>query len=202
MTLVTWGLALGIGGNYLNLTAGCITLLFALVLIFFRDPRRSPPEDPACIVSAGDGLVVGIEQVDHVEFLNGPGTQVSVFLTVFDVHVNRVPMPGVVELLEHRAGKFIAAISRRASLENEQVVIGIRDGSRRILVRQIAGLLARRIVCHLSEGETVERGQRFGIIKFGSRVDIVVPPDVTLRVRKGQRVTGGQTIIGSFSDEQ
>ena len=202
VTAITWALAAAIGGNYLNLTAGCITLFFGLLLVFFRDPRRSPPEDPACIVSAGDGTVVAIEPVDHAEFLNGPGTQVSIFLTVFDVHVNRVPMPGVVELVEHRAGKFHVAISRRASLENEQVVIGIRDGSRRILVRQIAGLLARRIVCHLSEGETVERGQRFGIIKFGSRLDIVVPPEVTLQVRKGQRVTGGQTIIGSFSDEQ
>jgi len=202
VTGITWALSLGIGGIYLDLTAGCVTLLLGLLLIFFRDPRRVPPDDPACIVAAGDGMVVAVEPIENVEFLNGPGTQVSVFLTVFDVHVNRVPMPGIVELKQHRAGKFLAAISRRASLENEQVVIGIRDGSRRILVRQIAGLLARRIVCHLTEGETVSRGQRFGIIKFGSRLDIVVPPEVTLQVRKGQWVTGGQTIIGSFTDEQ
>jgi phosphatidylserine decarboxylase len=201
LVIVAWIGSAVIGGIFLDIAAIFLTLLFGFVVWFFRDPARVVPEDPDCLVSVGDGLVVGINPLDHVEYLDGPGVQVSIFLNVFNVHVNRTPMPGVVELHRYQPGRFLNAANHRASLENEQTVLGIRDGHRKVLVRQIAGLIARRVICHVGEGDTVSRGQRFGLIKFGSRMDVVVPPDVQIAVQKGQRVTGGETVIGRFSHE-
>ena len=174
---------------------GLFAGLFLFVTWFFRDPERSIPEDPNAIVSAGDGRVVEIVQ-EKDPLLDGVYTRVSVFLNVFNVHVNRVPIAGKIQATRYNPGKFLNAASHKASLDNEQSAILLTNGHVTILVKQIAGLIARRIVCWAKEGDEYQRGQRFGLIRFGSRVDIFLPEGTDIKVAMGDIVSGGSSIIG------
>ncbi|MBT3366630.1 MAG: phosphatidylserine decarboxylase family protein [Nitrospina sp.] len=169
--------------------------LFLFVTWFFRDPERSIPEDPKSIVSPGDGKVVEIVP-EKDPLLEESYTRISIFLNVFNVHVNRVPISGKIQATRYNPGKFLNAASHKASLDNEQSAILLNNGHVTILVKQIAGLIARRIVCWAKEGDEYERGQRFGLIRFGSRVDIFVPEGTEIKVAVGDIVSGGSSIIG------
>jgi len=182
----------------MKVLAAVAWLLVVFVLYFFRAPERAIPADEKAIVSPADGRVIEVREVTEQEFLQGTAIQVSIFLSLFDVHVNRIPMSGRVTYYRYEPGRFHVASKPRASVENEHTAIGIESPSARLLFKQVAGILARRIVCSVREGQEVRRGQRFGMIKFGSRVDVFLPPSVTLGVRVGQKVKGGETIIGAL----
>lgn len=172
-------------------------LLAAYMAWFFRDPERIPPADPGAVISPADGRIVFSGDCPPGIWSPEPGKMVSVFMWIFDVHVNRAPVSGKVISIRYHPGKFLAANVEKASLENEQngVVLETAEG-RRVSYVQIAGMVARRIVCNLSEGDTVRRGQRVGMIRFGSRVDVLLPASAVLRVRKGDRVRAGESILG------
>lgn len=172
---------------------GGISAFFAVVFAgFFRDPDRTPPAGEGLILAPADGKVVAI-----VKDAEGGTTRVSIFLSLLDVHVNRAPIHGLVEKVQYQPGKFHAAFRENASQDNEQNAVRLVDTTGKSLnIVQIAGLLARRIICYVKEGETLERGQRFGLIMFGSRVDLFMPPGSKVEVAKGQRVRAGETIIG------
>ncbi len=175
-----------------------ILLTFALVG-FFRDPERIPPGGEGLILSPADGRVMGIQEVQTGEFLHGTATRVSIFMSPLDVHINRAPIGGQVEEVRYQKGRLLAAYKDEASEKNERNDLRIVDRrGRRVGVAQIAGVLARRIVCHVKNGDFLERGQRFGLIMFGSRVDLFIPGGSHLEVLHGQRVKGGKTVIGRF----
>jgi phosphatidylserine decarboxylase len=178
--------------HWLSLTLIPVALA-AFFLWFFRDPERRIPEGDGLIVSPADGKVEGAE---WIETSSGSRLRVTIFLSVVDVHVNRVPISGRVTLVEYRSGDFLNAMDPESAVVNEQTLIAIEDGPFTVSFKQIAGLLARRIVCNLKAGDTVLRGQRMGMIKFGSRVDVLMPADVELRVKQGERVKGGSSILG------
>ena len=165
-------------------------ILSLFIAFFFRDPERKIPEDPSVVVSPADGKVVEILQ------LSDGTTRISIFLSIFNVHINRAPIDGIIESIQYTPGKFKPAFDPNASAENEQNVLVIDHGSYKIKVSQIAGILARRIVCWKKTGEAVQKGERFGLIKFGSRVDLTLPVNVIPSVKKGDRVKGGSTVIG------
>ena len=167
-------------------------LLAVFFLWFFRDPNRAIPGEPGVIVSPADGVVT---EAEWVETTLGSRLRLSIFLNVFDVHVNRSPIAGTVKLVEYREGGFMNAMSPESGLTNEQTLIQIEGDGYEVSMKQIAGLLARRIVCNLKIGDRVERGQRFGMIKFGSRCDIIVPAEAELKVKTGSRVKGGSTVL-------
>ena len=171
----------------------------AFTLYFFRDPTRTPPPDARDngLLAPADGRVVEIVEETDSLYLDGPAQRVSIFLSPLDVHVNRVPARGVVEYERYRPGDYLVAWHPKASERNERSELGVRHpGGTKVLFKQIAGAVARRIVYHIGEGDTVSAGQRFGIVKFGSRMDVLVPPHVDLRLEKGQRVRAGETVIG------
>ena len=170
-------------------------LLALFFLWFFRDPSRSIPMGPGLIVSPADGVVT---EAEWVETTGGSKLRVSIFLNVFDVHVNRSPIAGVVTLVEYREGGFMNAMKPESGLTNEQTLIQIDGGGYEVAFKQIAGLLARRIVCNLKVGDRVERGQRMGLIKFGSRCDVMMPAEATLKVKIGARVVGGASLLAAM----
>jgi phosphatidylserine decarboxylase len=167
-------------------------VLAAFFLWFFRDPRRKITTQPGAIVSPADGVVT---EAEWVETTQGSKLRISIFLNVFDVHVNRSPIEGTVSLVEYREGGFMNAMTPESSLTNEQTLIQIQGDGYDVSLKQIAGLLARRIVCNVKLGDRVERGQRIGMIKFGSRCDVLMPAEATLKVRTGARVKGGSTVL-------
>jgi phosphatidylserine decarboxylase len=167
-------------------------ILILFFLWFFRDPNRVIPQGDDLIVSPGDGVVT---ESNWVETKSGSRLRLSIFLSVFDVHVNRSPISGTVTVCEYRKGDFLNAMNKDSAMLNEQTLIVIDNGVYEVSFKQIAGLLARRIVCNLKVGDKVERGERMGLIKFGSRVDVLMPADVDLRVSKGDRVVGGSTVL-------
>jgi phosphatidylserine decarboxylase len=169
-------------------------------LLFFRDPQRLIPADPQLVLSPADGKVVQIMEVMEDNFIHCRVQRLSIFLSIFNVHVNRSPVSGRVEYFSYRKGSFRPAFKTNASLENEQIAIGIIDHSgRKILFTQIAGIIARRIVCDLREGHLTRAGERMGMIRYGSRVDIYYLPDqLDLKVKIGDKVKGGESIIGVF----
>ncbi len=181
-----------VGTRWVSLTAVPV-LLAAFFMWFFRDPKREIPTGPGVIVSPGDGKV---EEAEWIETTAGSRFRVSIFLSVFNVHVNRVPMSGKVTLMEYREGQFLNAMNAESAVLNEQTLVVIDDGIHSVSFKQIAGLLARRIVCNLDAGDVVERGQRMGMIKFGSRVDVLMPAEVELRVKVGDVVQGGSSVLG------
>ena len=171
--------------------------LFLFCLNFFRDPVRSIPSEKSIIVAPADGKVVKIENINDSNI--GESSQlVSIFLNVFNVHVNRVPVDGLVESVERKQGRFLAAFNHIASDENEQVITIINNESGKYKIKQIAGLIARRILCYAKEGMKLKKGDRLGFIRFGSRTDIIMPKKITLKVEVGQKVIGGETIIGTL----
>jgi len=167
-------------------------VLAAFFLWFFRDPNRVVPQEPGQIVSPADGLVT---EAEWIETTSGNRLRLSIFLNVFDVHVNRSPVSGTVKVVELRAGQFLNAMKPESVLHNEQTLIVIDAGGYSVSFKQIAGLLARRIVCTVKAGDRVERGQRVGLIKFGSRVDVLLPAEAELKVKTGSRVRGGSTVL-------
>lgn len=192
----------------LSLFIGCFwpfgLLILLAVALFFRDPERVTPEGDSLIVAPADGLVTKVEQgvmlPDELEVEgNEKFTRVSIFLSVLDVHVNRVPASGVIKKLHYHAGKFLNATLDKSSEENErQLVLMETEKGEKIVFVQIAGLIARRILCDLKEGDSVEAGDRFGIIRFGSRMDVYVPEGIAIDVIEGQRAVGGETIIADL----
>jgi phosphatidylserine decarboxylase len=167
---------------------------------FFRDPERTPPADERAVVSPADGRVVAVVPEREDRFLNALATRVSIFMSPLDVHVNRSPVTGTVRQVQHTEGKFRAAFSDKSSLDNERNAIVLDSGGKRYLTVQIAGAVARRIVCHVGPGDRLERGQRFGMIMFGSRVDVFLPPGVQPTVTKGERVRAGLSILGRVQE--
>jgi phosphatidylserine decarboxylase len=167
----------------------------AFCLWFFRDPERRVPDDPRVLVSPADGKVIDVSTVQEQTFLQAPATKISIFMSPLDVHVNRSPLDGRIARLQHTPGKFHAAWDDKASLDNERNAMVLEEGGRRFLVVQIAGALARRIVCRRAVGDRLARGERYGLIMFGSRVDVYLPPDVAPTVRPGDRVTAGASAL-------
>ena len=180
---------------WLNWLAGICIFLGAFVLYFFRDPQRAIPQDPAAVVSPADGRVVEI--VDEA-WEGKPGRRISIFLAVWDVHVQRAPVAGTIRRVDYRPGKFFAAMRARASVENEQNVFVVSTPRGEIVFKQIAGWIARRVVSWKSPGDAVTRGERVGMIRFGSRVDVWLPPEAEITVRKGQHVAGGSDILARW----
>jgi phosphatidylserine decarboxylase len=177
--------------NSVLLTA--IPVLLALFFLwFFRDPERPIPAGPGEIVSPADGVVT---EADWIETAGGSRFRISIFLNVFDVHVNRSPVAGTVKAVEYREGAFLSAMKPESGILNEQTLVVIDAGGYEISYKQIAGLLARRIVCKVKPGDRLERGQRVGMIKFGSRTDVLMPADAVPRVKTGTRVKGGSTVL-------
>ncbi len=173
--------------------------LALFVVWFFRDPERDIPADPQAIVSPADGKVIKAERVREERFLNGDAIKISIFMNVFNVHVNRMPSTGKVLGIFYNPGKFINASFDKASLENEQNALLIENaGGKKYVTNQIAGLIARRIVCRVKEGETLEKGTRFGMIRFGSRLDVYLPVDVKLTVKIGDKVSAGSSILAKW----
>jgi len=184
--LISAIVALALG---LYLASFLVMVLVVFVAFFFRNPKREIPADPRIIVSPADGKVVKVDRVGNV-------TKLSIFLSIFDVHVNRSPIAGRIEAIDYKKGKFKAAFNHAASVENERNVIMVADGDLKLVFTQIAGLIARRIVCWKKVGDTVAKGELIGLIRFGSRVDVLFPAGTEVTVEPGTRVRGGSSAIG------
>jgi len=185
--------ALVLGALLLWIPAAILALIAGFMAFFFRDPYRVIPNQPGVIVSAADGRVTRIDETDS-------GKVVSVFLSPLDVHINRSPIGGSITNVEYVKGKKLPAMNNNASYENERNSLTIENEDIKVVCKQIAGILARRIVCWNSQGDKLERGQKFGLIKFSSRTDLLLPPNVELFVKVGDRVRGGETIVGKYGD--
>jgi phosphatidylserine decarboxylase len=175
-----------------------VSVVALWVAYFFRDPERTGERGAQLVVAPADGRVVMITTVDEPEFLGGRATRISIFMNIFNVHVNRYPIGGSVAYLRYVPGKFLDAHAERASIENEQSSIGIQESGRRVLVRQIAGLIARRIITYPKMNDTVVQGDRLGLIRFGSRVDVYVPENATVRVKVGDLPVAGTTVLAEL----
>ena len=171
-------------------------VMWAIVIYFFRDPERTPPEGEQLIISPADGKVVLIKKVQEDVYLKTQATQVSIFLSPLDVHVNRNPITGVLEYLKYHPGKYLMAWDENASDLNERADFGAKHPSgTKIFFKQITGFLARRIVYRIKEGDQLKAGERFGMMKFGSRMDIIVPDNVEIKVKEGDRTWAGQSVL-------
>lgn len=171
-------------------------VLWVIVIYFFRDPERTPPEGEQLIISPADGKVVLIKKIQEDVYLKTQATQVSIFLSPLDVHVNRNPITGVLEYLKYHPGKYLMAWDENASDLNERADFGVKHPSgTKIFFKQITGFLARRIVYHIKEGDQLKAGERFGMMKFGSRMDIIVPDNVEIKVKEGDRTWAGQSVL-------
>ncbi len=175
-------------------------LLFSLN--FFRDPDRVSPTADNVVVSPADGKVLFVKEVDDNRFINGKAKQISIFMSPLNVHVNRIPIDGKVEYLRYYKGQYIAAFEDKASEVNERAEFGITSKFGKVFFTQVAGFVARRIVYELNVGDSVKMGKRFGMIKFGSRVDVVVPADWKEKVKKDDEVTAGETILFEYPDKE
>ncbi|MCF8383101.1 MAG: phosphatidylserine decarboxylase [Chlorobium sp.] len=173
-----------------------LTLLL-FTLYFFRDPRRNPPDEKSTIVAPADGKILLVQP--SVNSFTGPSsTLVSIFMSPLNVHVNRIPLDGTVTHLRYHPGTFMMAFDHRSLESNEKMEIGIENGEMKVLFSQVSGFMARRIVCLLDQGDRVVQGNRFGMIRFGSRVDIVLPEQAVVTVRAGERTRAGETVIARF----
>lgn len=172
--------------------------MFIWLFVFFRDPVREGPRGEHLIISPADGRIVSVAEVDEPMYLHSRARRISVFMNVFNVHVNRYPVSGEIEIVHYNPGEFFNAAEDKASLVNEQASVGIAAGGGKVLVRQIAGLIARRIVTDGQPGDTVRQGERMGMIRFGSRVDVFVDPRSAVRVAVGDRVRAGVTVLAEL----
>ncbi len=173
-------------------------LLFLFSLNFFRDPDRTPPSLDDVVVSPADGKVLFVKDVEEDRFIKGKAKQISIFMSPLNVHVNRIPIDGKVEYLKYHKGKYLAAFEDKASEVNERAEFGIKGKYGRVFFTQVAGFVARRIIYEISLGDSVKIGERFGMIKFGSRVDVIVPEDCFTKVKKDDEVKAGETILFEF----
>lgn len=169
------------------------------VVAFFRDPVRDGPRGDRLVIAPADGLVVSIVNVDEPVYLRGRATRISIFMNVFNVHVNRYPATGTIGYRHYNKGRFGHAGTEKASLENEQSTVGMETARGKLLLRQIAGLVARRIVTDHQTGTRVEQGERMGLIRFGSRVDVFVPADLKVLVHVGEKTLAGQTVVAEWA---
>jgi phosphatidylserine decarboxylase len=198
VAVAAFAAAWGLRSYPLWLLAVLLAVVALWVAYFFRDPERTGPRGDRIVVCPADGKLIMITDVDEPAFVHGRAIRVSIFMNVFDVHVNRYPVSGQVEYRHYNPGKFLNAAAEKSSLENEQSTIGIASGPYRIVVRQIAGLIARRIVTYPSVGDSVRQGDRLGIIRFGSRVDLFLPPGSVLRAKLGERTVAGTTVLAEL----
>jgi phosphatidylserine decarboxylase len=186
-----------------------LTVIFLVITLFivffFRDPEREITQGEGVILSPADGRIVGIStfssygsETGQNDFLGSGGTKVAIFLSAFNVHINRNPISGVVKYSKYIPGSFNAAYKEKASSENEQNELGLENDQVKLILKQIAGTIARRIVCRIKEGDQVKIGERFGMIKFGSRVEILLPEEVKVLVKLNQQVRAGETVIGTY----
>ena len=201
IALSTFGVALNRRSWPLWLLAFALTLIALWVAYFFRDPVRTGERGNHVVISPADGKVVMITEVDEPLFMKSRAVRVSIFMNVFNVHVNRYPVTGIVRLVERKPGRFLNAASEESSMQNEQASVGIDVAGTRVLVRQIAGLIARRIITDSRDGESVRQGDRMGLIRFGSRVDVFLPITAKLRVKAGDVAFAGVTPIADLSGQ-
>ncbi len=180
------------------LLAFVLTVVALWVAYFFRDPERTGERGDALVVSPADGRVVMITDVDEPSFVHGKATRISIFMNIFNVHVNRYPVTGAVKYVHYNPGKFMNAAADKASLDNEQMSVGLETNGKLILVRQIAGAVARRIVTYSKVGDAAAQGERFGLIRFGSRVDVFVPTNSKVRVKIGDKPVAGTTVLAEL----
>ena len=185
-------------GAYWAVIPVVLALYFAY---FFRDFHRSMPYDPNILYSPADGTVMGIEEIFDDEYLNEPALKLIIFLSVFNVHTNRAPLDGEIKYQRYTCGQFVPAYEKNASFENERHAVGVDNGRIRFLVIQVAGLLARRIVSWVTVGHELKQGETYGMIKFGSSTELIVPKNVEITVKKGDKVTGGITVVGRVKAE-
>lgn len=185
-------------GIFLKILALISVLVVLFSIYFFRDPERNIPSGDNLIVSPADGKIILIEKIEENKFFKARVQKISIFMSVVDVHVNRIPIDGRVTYFNYQKGKFYPAYKDDASYENEQTTIVIENDRIKILFKQIAGILARRIVCHIRERWKVKQGERLGMIKFGSRVDLFLPLEVKLSVKLNEKVMAGETVIGTY----
>ncbi len=184
-----------------------ISVIFAFltlfIMYFFRDPKRTFEHTDGVLVSPADGKVLYVKNIGHHEFIGGDTIKIAIFLNVFDVHINRIPSDGTIEYVKYNPGKFHVASVDKASEFNEQTEIGMTTKTgQKIIFKQIAGLIARRIVCKIKENDNVKAGERFGLIRFGSRTELFVPADSVINIKAGDRVVGSETIIGLLSSKE
>ncbi len=202
--------AIAVGGFALALTrkswplwllALLLTLVALWVAAFFRDPERTGPRGPRLVIAPADGRVVQVMEVDEPAFLGGRAIRIAIFMNVFNVHVNRYPVSGAVRYVKYVPGKFLNAADDKASLENEQSAVGVETATgHRVLFNQIAGLIARRIVTYSTTGDTAVQGERYGLIRFGSRVDVYVPVGSRVQVKVGDRPSAGTTVLAELPE--
>ena len=199
--LVVLGAWVARGSPWVWIPEAALFLLAVWLLIFFRDPARTGPRGDQYVIAPADGKIVDVRVVEEPMYLQAPATRISIFMSVFDVHVNRYPATGTVELVRYHPGRFLHAASDKASLDNEQASIALRGARGPVLVRQIAGLIARRIVTDGAAGDRATQGARMGIIRFGSRVDVFLPVAArsTVRVAVGDRVQAGATVLAEYA---
>ena len=175
-----------------------LILVTAFVLNFFRDPKRTPPSGQNIIVSPADGKVVVVKEVFEPEFLKAEAVQVSVFMSPLDVHVNRFPLTGTVQYFRYVEGEFLVAFGDKSSERNERTHIGVEQGGFKVLFKQIAGAVARRIIAHVAVGQSVQIGEAFGMIQFGSRVDVLMPKGTQVLVKLNDRVVAGESVLARY----
>lgn len=186
--------------KYLLILIG--VLIFAFTVNFFRDPERKTPEGKNLIISPADGKVISIIKMFDPEYLQSESYRIAIFMSPLNVHVNRIPITGKVEYLKYYPGKYLVAFEEKSSENNERMSIGIKSEFGKIRFTQIAGFVARRIVNELKEGQEVKAGERFGMIKFGSRVDVYIPLNAKIKITENQKVYAGQTILAEFEESK
>ena len=199
VAVAAYALALNRRSWPLWLLAFLLTGVTLWVAYFFRDPERTGVRGDHVVIAPADGKVVLISDVDEPAFMGGKARRVSIFMNVFNVHVNRYPVSGTVKYVHYNPGKFLNAAAEKSSLENEQRSVGIESAGTRVLVRQIAGLIARRIVTYSKVGEQVTQGDRMGIIRFGSRVDVFLPVNAVVKVKIGDMTVAGTSVIAELA---
>lgn len=195
MFLLTW---LGLPAWWAKIALLLLGALIIFTLFFFRDPERAVPPDPALIVAAADGRIVGIEGCDQTPFDLGPTKRVAIFLSVMDVHVNRMPVEGTIEATKYQKGLFLDVRHPNCSIHNENLAWRIASPRGPVVVRQIAGLIARRIVAWAKPEDRLAKGERFGMIRFGSRTEVYLPPECEITVKLGDYVRGGKSVIARW----
>jgi phosphatidylserine decarboxylase len=197
--IAAWVVLIGLGALRFWVPFALMLPIALWVVAFFRDPTRTGERGPDVAIAPADGKVVDVRVVEEPTFVGGKALRICIFMNVFDVHVNRYPMDGTVAYRHYNPGKFLHAADEKASLDNEQSSLGLQTARGKVLVRQIAGLVARRIVTDHGLGTAVRQGDRLGLIRFGSRVDLFLPPDATPAVQVGERTTAGRTVVARWN---
>ncbi len=198
IVLILWAAAKDSQAAFIiSVVLGILTIFLTY---FYRNPARDIPDDNSLILSIADGRVLSVEDIED-NYIGGKGKKVSIFLSIFDVHVNRIPISGELDYVKYNPGKFFAAFKDKASTENEHTEIGIKFSKGHMIFKQIAGILARRIECDSKPKQNVNGGDIFGMIHFGSRAELFLPANVEVIIKKGDRVKAGETVIGRISDK-